>query len=124
MEGSRKLRAFAKEMAEYLDKRKAEEIRIFDVRGISDITDYMILATGRSAMHVVSTAGDARKHFSELGIKTLQREGIYKESKWTVLDYGFAIVHICTHEARAHYSLDENWHGAKNVKWEKADDKK
>ncbi|MFH1714905.1 MAG: ribosome silencing factor [Elusimicrobiota bacterium] len=117
-------RSLTKEMAQYLDQRKAEDVKIIDVRGICDITDYMILATGRSTMHVVRTAHDLRGHFSDAGVHTLHREGVYKESRWTVLDYGDLIVHICTREARMHYSLDENWHGSKNVKWEKAHDQK
>ncbi|MFC1566936.1 ribosome silencing factor [bacterium] len=119
MNTDRQIREAAKKIARYLDDRKAQVIKILDVRKISGVTDYFILATGTSTTHVVRCAEQTKKHFKKDNISPLHKEGLQKESRWVVLDYGPIIVHMLTEDVRNWYELDTYWEGAKKVSWKK-----
>ena len=110
--------ALTKKVAVALNNKKATDIMVLDVRGKSDITDFFVLATGTSNTHIKSLPAYVNDEMAKNGIKALRREGIIKDTKWSVLDYGFVIVHIFTKELRDEYSLESIWGDAKKVKWE------
>jgi len=89
-----------------LDK-KAFNVKVLDIRGISTIADYLVLATGTSDKQVVAIADSIRTGLKKYG-KALDIEGA-KEGKWVVIDYGDVIVHVFIAEFRAYYNLDELW---------------
>jgi ribosome-associated protein len=89
-----------------LDK-KAFDVKIFDIRGISTIADFLVLATGGSDKQVQAIADSVRQGLKKYG-KVLDIEGA-KEGKWVVIDYGDVIVHIFLDEMRRYYNLEELW---------------
>lgn len=95
-----------------LDK-KAFNVRILDIRKVSTIADYLVLATGTSDKQVVAIADSVRTGLKKFG-KVLDIEGA-KEGKWVVIDYGDVIVHVFLEEMRAYYDLDELWSNAAEV---------
>lgn len=92
-----------------LDK-KALNVKVLDIRRISSIADYLVLASGRSDKQVQAIADSVK-----MGLKPIDRpidtEGL-QEGRWVVMDYGDIIVHIFQEEVRAHYNLDELWERA------------
>ena len=102
----------SKRIVEILDERKAEDIRVYDVRGRSSITDFNILATGMSAPHLRGLVGDVRAVLREEGVIGYRNSG-EPDSGWVVLDYVDVIVHIFTREAREYYDLDGLWKQSK-----------
>ena len=92
-----------------LDK-KAFDVKILNIRGISTIADYLVLATGTSDKQVVAIADSIRTGLKKYG-KALDIEGA-KEGKWVVIDYGDVIVHVFISEFRSYYNLDELWGNA------------
>jgi ribosome-associated protein len=103
-------------------EKKAFNVRILDIRGISTIADYLVIATGTSDKQVQAIAESVRSGLKKFG-KAIDIEG-KKEGKWIVIDYGDVIVHIFIEELRRYYNLDELWSMAPEVeipnehKWE------
>lgn len=95
-----------------LDK-KAFNVKILDIRKVSTIADYLVLATGTSDKQVVAIADSVRTGLKKYG-KALDIEGA-KEGKWVVIDYGDVIVHVFIEDMRAYYNLDELWSNAEEV---------
>ncbi len=97
----------AMKCAELALEKKAFNVKILDIRGISTIADYLVIATGSSDKQVSAVAESIRTGLKKYG-KVLDIEGM-KEGKWVVIDYGDVIVHVFYTETRAYYNLDELW---------------
>lgn len=95
-----------------LDK-KATNVRILDIRRLTSIADYLVLADGRADKQVQAIADSVRQGLKKFG-KALDIEGV-TEGKWAVIDYGDVIVHIFHEDVRRHYNLDELWAAAPEV---------
>ncbi|NVN98191.1 MAG: ribosome silencing factor [Geobacteraceae bacterium] len=93
-----------------LDK-KAYNVKVLDIRGISTIADYLVIATGTSDKQVVAIADSVRSGLKKYG-KMIDMEGA-KEGKWVVMDYGDVLVHVFLEEFRRYYDLDDLWSAAK-----------
>ncbi len=91
-----------------LDKGKAQDVRVLDVRGMTSITDYMVVASGRSARQV--------KALKDLVLEAARKEnvrplGVEGESigEWVLIDFGDVIVHTMHPETRDFYQLEKLW---------------
>ena len=89
-----------------LDK-KAFNVKILNIHGISTIADYIVIATGTSDKQVQAIAESVKSGLKVYG-KAIDIEG-KKEGKWIVIDYGDVIVHVFLEELRKYYNLDELW---------------
>lgn len=90
-----------------LDKHKAEDITVIDLKNKSSIADFMVIATGRSNKHVASTAEIIVDELKKLDKKCLV-EGM-KNSDWVLIDTMDVLVHIFSKESREHYALEKLW---------------
>lgn len=95
-----------------LDK-KAFDVKVLDIRGLSTIADYLVIATGTSDKQVIAIADSVRSGLKKFG-KAIDIEGA-KEGKWVVIDYGDVIVHVFLEEMRRYYNLDELWSAARQA---------
>lgn len=91
-----------------LDKMKAEDIMCIDVRELSSLTDFMVIATGRSNRQVKAIADSARDAFMTNGVRNVRMEGT-GQADWVVVDGGDVIVHVFRPEVRQFYRLEEVW---------------
>jgi len=92
-----------------LDK-KAKDVTVMDLRGISDEVDYFVIATGESDLQlraVVDAVVDRLR--TEAGERPVSREGEPGSAKWIVLDYFDLVVHAFAPEQRAYYDLERLW---------------
>ncbi|BCG48916.1 Ribosomal silencing factor RsfA [Citrifermentans bremense] len=92
-----------------LDK-KALDVKVLEIKKISSIADYLVLATGRSDRQVMAMA-DAVKQGMKPFDRSIDMEG-YEQGRWVVIDYGDVIVHLFLEEVRNTYNLDELWQRA------------
>jgi ribosome-associated protein len=100
---------------ELADNRKAENIVILDVRKISSITDFFVIATGAGDPHVRAINDEiTRKMHSDYGIKALGADGSFP-TNWIALDYWDVIVHIMSSEARERYDIEALWGDAPRI---------
>jgi ribosome-associated protein len=89
-----------------LDK-KAEDVKILDIRRISSIADYLVLASGHSDKQTQAIAESVRTDLKKF-VKVLDIEGL-REGNWVILDYGDVILHVFKEEVRRYYDLDGLW---------------
>jgi ribosome-associated protein len=101
--------------AAYALEKKAYNVRLLEVRGLSSLTDYLLIASGRSDRQVEAIAEAVR-----LGLKNehatlpLAVEGM-KEGRWVLIDYGDVMVHVFQESIREFYDLDGLWNEAAEV---------
>lgn len=91
-----------------MDDAKAQDIRPLDVRGMTDITDFMIVAGGTSDRHVKTIAEKVLEVMREAGCKPVGVEG-QEEGDWILIDYGDVVVHVMRKATREHYDLEGLW---------------
>ena len=94
--------------------KKAEEISILDLRGISSITDYFVICSASSSRQAKAIADGIMEKLSSRGIRSGHKEG-YQEALWILLDYGGVIAHIFSPETRSFYGLERLWGDAPQV---------
>jgi ribosome-associated protein len=110
---SRKLALLCRELA---DRRKAEDIVVLDVRKISSITDYFVIATGTSEPHLRAIADEIQdKLREEHGERPRAVDGTL-QTAWLVLDYFDVIVHVMRPDVRKLYDLETLWGDAARVR--------
>lgn len=99
----------ARACAEFADDKKAENIRILDLRGLSPVTDYFVLCSAMSAPQLRAVRDHIEDEMKEKHReRPLYRDGSY-DSQWMILDYGNVMVHILAPEKREYYALEELW---------------
>jgi ribosome-associated protein len=110
---SRKLAQLCRELA---DNKKAEDILVLDVRRISSLADYFVIASGTSEPHLRAISEEMlHKLRTERGLRPKAVEGTLTAG-WLVLDLFDVIVHIMRPEVRERYDLEALWGDAPRVK--------
>ena len=94
-----------------------EDIVVLDLRGISPVTDYFVIATGTSRRQLQAVADDARDYGKSIDQKVWRVAG-YEQGQWIVLDFVDVVVHLFDTEHRAYYDLELIWGEAPKVEWE------
>jgi ribosome-associated protein len=100
-----------------LDDKKASNVRVLDVREISSITNYLVIATATSEPHVRALRVELEKVLDSakahiVGIETA------RESGWTVMDAFDVMIHVFAPEVRSRYGLEKLWKDAREVPME------
>ncbi|MGD9347113.1 MAG: ribosome silencing factor [Candidatus Aminicenantes bacterium] len=88
--------------------KKAEDIVILDLTGISSFTDFFIIMNGNSSRQNVAICEGIEEDLKDLSIRPLSVEG-REHAEWILMDYGEFIVHIFSAKAREYYSLEKLW---------------
>jgi ribosome-associated protein len=88
--------------------KKGMNAVVIDVRGISSLTDYFVIAEGNVARHVIAVARNVVDSLKNDGISPIHIEGL-SEGSWVVLDYLDVVVHVFTTELRNRYAIEEIW---------------
>ncbi|MCB2428296.1 ribosome silencing factor [Methylophaga pinxianii] len=91
-----------------LEDIKAEDITVLDVTGMTDVTDVMIIATGKSTRQVKALANEVSSQAKAAGVQPLGMEG-EDVGEWALVDLGDVIAHIMTPQTRATYNLEKLW---------------
>lgn len=98
-----------------LEDKKADELKVLHVGGLSDITDYLVLATGNSEPHLRALRIEAEKILDAAKIKIAGMDQGGFNSGWTVVDAYQIMVHFFTAEQRGNYALEKLWKDAAEV---------
>ena len=101
-----------------LEDRKAEDIRIIDIRELSPVADYFIIANGTNQPQLQAMRDACDEALYKAGLQKTQVEG-NSNSTWILMDYGDLIIHIFSKEDRLFYDLERIWRDGKIV--EKSD---
>ena len=104
----------AKKAREALSAKKGDDVIILDVRKLSSVTDYYLIATGRNSPHIKALINEAETVLSKEGLKHFRKAGT-SESEWMVIDFMDLVVHVFSSTTRKYYELDRLWSDAKIV---------
>lgn len=99
--------------ARALDAKRAKDIVALKVDEMTVITDYMVIATGRSVPQVKALCEHVEEELAKLDVFARRREGV-SEGRWCVLDYGDVMVHIFHEQDREYYQLERLWSDGTN----------
>jgi ribosome-associated protein len=87
---------------------KALQVKLLDVRGLTDIADFMVIASGTSDRHVRSVAQRVVEKVKEAGFRPLGVEG-QQDGDWVLIDLSEVIVHVMLPRVREFYGLEKLW---------------
>jgi ribosome-associated protein len=93
-----------------LAELKAVDVRALDVRGLTDITDTMVVASGTSDRHVKSIADRVLQRCKEAGFRPFGMEG-ERDGEWVLLDLQDLVLHVMLPRVREFYALEKLWEG-------------
>lgn len=99
---------------EALEDKKAEDIRVIEIKDISIIADYLIIANGSNSSQVQALVDNVEEKLSEAGISNKRIEGS-RNSSWILMDYNDVIVHVFSREDRLFYDLERIWRDGKDI---------
>lgn len=91
-----------------LEDGKADDLVAIDLRGKSDIADYLLIATGRSQRQVAALAQRLMEGLKSAGYRRVSVEGL-QEGAWVLIDAGDVVIHLFRPETRAYYNLEKMW---------------
>jgi ribosome-associated protein len=101
--------------AKTAEQSRAKDVVVLDLREITPVFDYFVIATGTSSRQLLAIADEIsqmlKRDFSD---RKLGMEGV-EHSQWVLLDYGDVVVHLFDADTREYYRLEDLWDGAKHV---------
>jgi len=95
-------------------EKKAEDIIVFDVRGLSSYADYLVLLTADSDRQAGAIADHVDQQLKEAGHSKIAVEG-YETGNWIIVDYGDVVTHVMGRETRTFYDLEGLWADAPRI---------
>lgn len=114
-------RRFAIDSARLAAATRCHNVVVLDVRGLSPVTDYMVLATGTSSRQMKTVANELEELGGKGGNPLLSRAGDDGTSNWIAIDFFDVVVHVFDQEGRMYYDLDGLWGDASKIEWEGAE---
>ncbi|WP_407947626.1 ribosome silencing factor [Paradesulfitobacterium ferrireducens] len=100
-----------KQVLNLVEEKKGRDLVLLNLKGVSPVTDYFLIATGNSVTQVKAITDNLQEKLPDLGIPLLRVEGM-PEAQWVLADCGDLVVHIMTPETRDFYNIERLWSDA------------
>lgn len=100
-----------RQAVEAIEDLKGQSVLVLDLRGLTDATDYFVLASGTSEAHVRGIAESVMDKMGKRGVRTYHAEGL-AGGRWVLLDFVDFVIHLFHPETRAFYQLERLWSDA------------
>ena len=97
-----------------LDEKKAEDISIIDISGVTVIADYFLIASGANPNQVQALVDNVQERLYKAGYECKQVEG-YQGATWILLDYLDIVIHVFSREDRRFYDLERIWRDGRQM---------
>ena len=110
---------FANQVAVIADDNRAEDVVILDLRGISSVADFFVLATGTSDRQMRAIADQIEVHGRTVGQRPYGVSG-YDSATWLLVDYVDVVIHLFDESRRKYYDLELLWGDAPRIDWQRA----
>lgn len=101
-------------ITEAIFSKKGYDVKILDVRKLTSIADYFVIASASSDMQVKAVSEEVEDRLAEDGVKCYNRDG-YDTLNWVILDYFDVMVHVFKEDTRDYYKLDKLWADAPTI---------
>ena len=98
-------------------EKKADEVVVLDLRGVSGYTDFLVIGSGTSDRQLEAIAEGVEKELTTQGHRVIGSEG-QRGGRWVLLDFGDVVVHVFHAEERTHYDLEGLWADAPRIELE------
>lgn len=102
-------------LIEWMEEKKAENIKTYDVQSKNDYTDYIIVCEGSGDLHNRAIADNIAAQAKENKMYVLGKEG-YSNGTWILLDLVNIVVHIFDPETRGFYDIEKIWQASKELR--------
>lgn len=99
---------------EALEEKKGEDIQVIEIKDISVIADFFIIANGSNSQQVDALVDSVKDKMGRNGYEPLRVEGV-RSASWILLDYGDVIVHVFSKDDRLFYNLERIWRDGKVI---------
>jgi ribosome-associated protein len=106
--------AVARRTAQLVQDMKAQDVVLLDLRGVTDMSDFFLIATGTSDTHVRAIAQHVEMEMRKLGAAAHHVEGA-EQGRWALLDFVDVVVHVFHPTLRQFYQLERLWGDAREV---------
>jgi ribosome-associated protein len=101
---------------DYADNKKAENVAVLDVRDLSSVADYFVIASGTSEPHLRAIVDEITDRLrDDHDVRPVRKDGSV-QGAWVVLDFFDVIVHVMRKDVREHYDLESLWGDAARLK--------
>ncbi len=100
--------AEARKAAAICIENKADDVLLLDLHGVTDMTDFFVVASGTSDTHVRAVARHVEEEMAKAGVRAFAVEGMH-EGRWVLLDFVDFVVHVFHPSMRAYYQLERLW---------------
>ncbi len=111
--------ALATGVARVAAEQNCDDVVVLDLRRMSPVTDFFVIATGTSDRQIRAVADTIDEHAESRGHKRFGRSG-HDLAQWVLLDYVDVVVHLFDPERRGYYDLELLWGDGRRVPWEEA----
>ena len=101
----------ARKIVQVMDSKKAKDIRLIKIEGISSLGDYFVVASASNTTQVKAIADEVEDEMTKLGLEPNRVEG-RQSAQWILMDYYDVMVHVILDEARSFYNLERLWSDA------------
>ena len=102
------MNSFARLITDTMEDLKAQDVQTLDVRALTTMTDYMVIASGRSARQVKAIADKVIEAAKTRKVRPLGVEG-EQQAEWILIDFGDVIAHVMHPDTREYYQLEKLW---------------
>jgi ribosome-associated protein len=96
------------------ESKKAQDIRVLDVRDVTSFADYFVICTGANARQIQAITEEIGLQLKKSGEYPMSVEG-FDAAEWVLADYGNYLIHVFSAKAREYYDLERLWRHGKNV---------
>jgi ribosome-associated protein len=101
--------------ARVADETRGTDVHVLDLRGLTDVFDYFVVATGASRRQLHAMADEIEQVMKKEMHDTRRGVEGYEDGRWIVIDYGDVVVHLFDAESREYWDLEQLWSGCKTV---------
>jgi ribosome-associated protein len=117
-------RSTAIALARICAENRCRDVTVLDLRGLSPVTDFFVLATGTSARQMIAVANHVAEAGEEFGQKLFGSEGddnrpTAEPSRWVLVDFVDVVVHVFTADSRKYYDIELLWGDAPRINWQR-----
>ncbi len=100
--------SLAKKIAECMENKKAEDVKILDIKELTTMADYFVICNGNSSTQMRAISDEIEEKLKDDGLFASGREGFGSDT-WILMDYTDVIVHIFNKESRDFYGIENLW---------------
>ena len=115
---TQQMRQFVIDAAQLLTDLHCHDVVVFDLRRLSDVTDYIVIGSGTSDRQIRSVSQDVEELAKQSKLDRFGRE-VDGAATWLVLDFIDAVVHLFEPNTRAHYDIEMMWDDAPRIQWQR-----